>query len=261
MVVKFAPVALKEAEESLEISRKLWAAEADKSAVDHSAYIAKQKTLIAIETASFNAANSEISRSEVERQQVLLDVRRSEADRSKAKAERALLEAKNERALAVEARLSAEQSRQAAMNAEENAKLLAQRVNELEARPTDRGLVLTLGDVLFDFGKSTIRSEGMKNMDNLANFLVEYPKRNIMIEGFTDNIGSETFNMELSRNRANSVKTELINRNIAESRINISGFGFQFPVASNATEAGRQQNRRVEVVISDQQGKISARSQ
>jgi outer membrane protein OmpA-like peptidoglycan-associated protein len=82
-----------------------------------------------------------------------------------------------------------------------------------------------------------------------------------MIEGFTDNIGSETFNMELSRNRANSVKTELINRNIAESRINISGFGFQFPVASNATEAGRQQNRRVEVVISDQQGKISARSQ
>jgi len=259
MVVKYAPVALKEAEESLEISQKLWATKADKSAVDHHAYIAQQKISIAVETAAFNAATSEISRSEVERQQVLLDVRRSEADRSEARAESALLEAKSERALADEARERADQSRQAAMNAEERAKILAQRVNELEARPTDRGLVLTLGDVLFEFGKSAMRSEGTKSMDDLASFLVEYPERKIMIEGFTDTIGSEEFNMELSRNRANSVKSALVSRNISASRIQTIGYGEEFPVATNINEAGRQQNRRVEIIISDQEGNISAR--
>lgn len=261
MVVQYAPVALKEAEEALEISRDLWTTKADKSAIDHYAYLAQQKTSIAVETAQFNAATSEISRSEVERQQVLLDVRRSEADRSEARAQSALQEAQSERALAVDARESAEQSRQDAVEASERADLLAQRVNELEARPTDRGLVLTLGDVLFEFGKSTMRSEGMKSMDDLASFLQEYPERNIMIEGFTDNIGSETYNMDLSRNRANSVKSEMMNRNITESRIQISGYGFQHPVATNDTEAGRQKNRRVEIVISDQDGNISARNQ
>jgi outer membrane protein OmpA-like peptidoglycan-associated protein len=259
MIVKYAPVALKEAEESLEISRKFWTAKADKSAIEHHAYIAQQKTFIAIETAAFNAATSEISRSELERQQVLLDVRRSEADRSEARAESALSEAKSERALADIARENADQSRQLAMDSEERAKKLAQRVNELEARPTDRGLVLTLGDVLFESGKSTLRLEGMKSMDNLADFLVEYPERKIMIEGFTDNIGGEAFNMELSKDRANSVKSALISRKISANRINIIGYGFKFPVASNEMASGRQKNRRVEIIISDQKGNISAR--
>lgn len=261
VVVQYAPVKLKEAEEALEMSRELWTAKADKSSVDHYAYLAQQKTFIAIETAKFNAATSEISRSEVERQQVLLDVRRSEADRSEARAQSALQEARSERALAVDARESAEQARQTAAEAGERADLLAQRVNELEARPTDRGLVLTLGDVLFEFGSSALRSQGMKSIDDLANFLQEYPERNVMIEGFTDNIGSEAYNMNLSRNRANSVKSELIKRNITESRIRINGYGFQYPVASNQTEAGRQQNRRVEIIISDQNGNISERTQ
>jgi outer membrane protein OmpA-like peptidoglycan-associated protein len=104
-------------------------------------------------------------------------------------------------------------------------------------------------------------SGGLKSMDDLAGFLKEYPNRNIMIEGFTDNIGSEAFNLELSKNRANAVKAELINRMIAENRINTTGYGFQFPVANNSTESGRQQNRRVEIVISDQDGNISPRRQ
>ncbi|MEX0680508.1 MAG: OmpA family protein [Balneolales bacterium] len=281
MVVRFAPVALKEAEETLEISRELWTAKADKSSVDHYAYLAKQRTFIARETALLNAANSEISRGEVERQQVLLEVRQSEADQSEARARRSLLEAQSERALAVEARQSAEQSRLSAEEAHQNAEqsnrdaieagrrteeasqradLLARRVNELEARPTDRGLVLTLGDVLFEFGKATMRSEGMTSMNDLSNFLLQYPERNVLIEGFTDNIGSESYNMELSRNRANSVKSDLVNRGIDESRIRIRGYGIQYPSASNATEDGRQKNRRVEVIISDQLGNISDRS-
>lgn len=259
MVVQFAPVALKEAEETLEKSRELWNAKADKSTVDHYAYLATQRTFIAVETAKFNSATSEISRSEVERQQVLLDVRRSEADLSEARAQTALQEAQSERALAIEARQSADEARKSALEASQMADQLAKRVNELEARPTDRGLVLTLGDVLFEFGKSTMHSGGMKSMDDLASFLMEYPERNILIEGFTDNIGSEAFNLELSKSRANSVKSELINRRIAANRINTTGYGFQYPVANNSTEAGRQQNRRVEIVISDQDGNISAR--
>jgi outer membrane protein OmpA-like peptidoglycan-associated protein len=246
MVVKYAPVALKEAEETLEKSRSLWSAKADKSAVDHYAYLAQQRTLIAIQTAQLNAANSELSRSEVERQQVLLDVRRSEADRSEARARSAQQDAQSERALADEARRQAE--------------ILAERVRELEARPTDRGLVLTLGDVLFETGKSNMRSEAMKSIDDLVKFLIEYPERNILIEGFTDNIGSESFNMDLSRDRANSVKSELVSRRIAASRISTIGYGLQHPVANNSSDAGRQQNRRVEIIISDQDGVVRGRN-
>ena len=146
------------------------------------------------------------------------------------------------------------------MEAGQRADLLAQRVNELEARPSDRGLVLTLGDVLFEFGKASMRPEGMKSIEDLASFLKQYPERNILIEGFTDNIGSEAFNMELSKNRANSVKSDLLNRGIADNRIRIRGYGIQYPVASNATDSGRRQNRRVEVIISDLEGNIVDRA-
>ncbi|MCH8569662.1 MAG: OmpA family protein [Balneolales bacterium] len=247
MVVRHAPVALKEAEEALEKTQDLWESKADKAVVDHYAFIAQQRTLIAIETAKLNAANSELSRSEVERQQVLLDVRRSESERSEARARQAQREAQSERALAADAMRRAEE--------------LAQQVRDLEARPTERGLVLTLGDVLFETGKSDIRSEGMRSIENLATFLNEYPERNIMIEGFTDNVGSESFNMQLSRDRANSVKSALVSRRIQANRIETVGFGLNHPVADNTSNAGRQQNRRVEIIISDQDGKVSPRTQ
>jgi len=267
-VVEFAPVALKEAEEALEKSHSLWEAKADKSSVDHHAYIALQRTLIAKETAAFNEATKEISRGEVERQQVLLDVRSSEADQSEARARRAQEEARGaqeEARGAQEAARGAQEEARAeralADEARRTAELLAERVSELEARPTDRGLVLTLGDVLFETGKSDMRSAGMKNMDELASFLKEYPERNIMIEGFTDNVGSESFNMDLSNKRANSVKAAMVNRNIAENRIRTVGYGLQYPVANNDSATGRQQNRRVEIIISDKDGNIAPRGQ
>jgi len=247
MVVKYAPVALKIAEETLQESQKLWSAKADKSAIEHYAYLAKQRTLIAIETAQLNEANNEISQSEVDRQKMLLEVRRSEADQSEARALRAQEDAQSERALAEAAAKRAE--------------ALAERVRELEARPTERGLVLTLGDVLFETGKSQMRSEGMKSIEDLASFLMEYPERNIMIEGFTDNVGSASFNMGLSRERADAVKSELVSRRINANRISTVGYGLDYPVANNASAAGRQQNRRVEIIISDQDGKVSARKQ
>ncbi len=244
-VVQFAPVALKEAEEELEMGYQLWEARADKVHIEHHAYIAKQKTAIARETARLNAAQNEIERAESERQQVLIDVRQLDAERAEERARRAMEEARRERESAEQARREAEE--------------LARRVNELEARQTERGLVLTLGDVLFDFDKATLRSGGVRTVRDLADFLDNYPERNVLIEGHTDSIGSETYNLGLSERRADEVQEELIKQGISANRIRTRGLGETHPVAGNATEAGRQQNRRVEVIISDEEGNIAER--
>ena len=259
-IVRLAPVALKEAEEALDEGTRLWEAKADKTQVDHYAYLAKQKTLIARETADLNAAQQEISRGETERQQVMLDVRRAEAQRSEQRATNALEDAQRERAAATEARAGAETARLSAEESRLRAEELAKKVSELEARPTDRGLVLTLGDVLFDFGQATLKPGGMQTVNQLGDFLNEYPERHILIEGFTDNIGSEAFNEALSTRRAENVKNALMNKGVRSDRIRIKGYGIQYPVANNATEEGRRQNRRVEVVISDQDGVIKDRT-
>lgn len=252
-IVRLAPVKLKEAEEALGTGMSLWQSKADKTEVDHYAYIASQKTLIARETALYNAAQQEISRGENERQQVILDVRRADAQRSEERAERAQAEAAREREAADEARASAESSRQLAEE-------LAEKVGELEARPTERGLVLTLGDVLFDFGESNLKSGGMDTVNKLGRFLNEYPERRILIEGFTDSVGSEAFNKTLSTMRAESVKDALMNNGVRSDRVRVLGYGIQHPVASNNTAEGRRQNRRVEVVISDENGVIKDRT-
>jgi outer membrane protein OmpA-like peptidoglycan-associated protein len=259
-IVRLAPVALKEAEEALEISTNLWEAKADKTEVDHYAYLAAQKTLIARETALMNGALEEISRGETERQQVMLDVRRAEAQRSEQRATNALEDAQRERVAATEARAGAETARMSAEESRLRAEELAKKVSELEARPTDRGLVLTLGDVLFDFGQATLKPGGMQTVNQLGDFLNEYPERHILIEGFTDNIGSEAFNEALSTRRAENVKNALMTKGVRSDRIRIKGYGIQYPVANNATEEGRRQNRRVEVVISDQDGVIKDRT-
>lgn len=247
LIVTNAPVALKEAEESLQRSEQLKSEGADEALVSHHAYISKQKVAIARETAELNAAQDEVERAESQRQKVLIEARRAEAIAAEKRAEEALSQAKKERREAERARKRANE--------------LAERVNELEAQQTERGLVLTLGDVLFDFDEATLKPGGERAAGNLAQFLKEYPERNILIEGFTDTIGPADYNRELSRRRANAVRKELMSLGISSSRIRIRGYGERYPVASNETEAGRQQNRRVEVIISDRSGNIDERSE
>ncbi|MDH3407373.1 MAG: OmpA family protein, partial [Gammaproteobacteria bacterium] len=127
-------------------------------------------------------------------------------------------------------------------------------------RGTERGLVLTLGDVLFGFNRAELAEGGQSVVSKLSEFLKRYPKRNIMVEGFTDSVGSEDYNIGLSERRASAVRIALIDRGIDPGRIQIRGFGESFPVATNATDAGRQMNRRVEIIISDDQGQISTRT-
>lgn len=131
--------------------------------------------------------------------------------------------------------------------------------SELNAKQTDRGLTISLGDVLFDTNKAKLKSGGAREVGKLAKFLQENPQRNVSIEGFTDSRGSDEHNQVLSEQRADAVKSELIAAGIASQRINSRGYGEAYPVADNNTSAGQQLNRRVEVVISDEGKDIAPR--
>lgn len=240
VIVTKAPVALKEAEEQLTKSRQLWKEGADKELVTHYAYMANQKVAIARQTARLNAAQDEVERAQTQRQKVLIQARKAEAEQAERRAQKALQQAREERQKAQE---------------------LSEQLNNLKAKSTERGMVLTLGDVLFDFDKASLKPGGFRVVDRLSNFLKEYKDRNIRIEGFTDSVGGEEYNRNLSRRRAVSVRDALLDQGISNQRISIRGYGEQYPVASNSTEAGRQQNRRVEVIISDKSGDIPERGQ
>jgi OOP family OmpA-OmpF porin len=133
--------------------------------------------------------------------------------------------------------------------AEQRAKQLEQKLAEFKARETERGLLLTLGDVLFEVGRADLKPGMQRKLIPLATFLQENPDRNILVEGHTDSTGSAAYNLELSRWRADAVATFLINQGINPARITTRGYGQTYPVAPNTTAAGRQQNRRVEIIL------------
>ena len=128
---------------------------------------------------------------------------------------------------------------------------LQRRIEMLNVRVTDRGLVLTLGDVLFGTARSDMRSGATGHLDRLVDFLNRYPDRTVRIEGYTDSVGSADYNQELSQRRADSVRGYLRGQGIDAARLSTAGMGESNPVASNDSASGRQQNRRVEVIISN----------
>jgi outer membrane protein OmpA-like peptidoglycan-associated protein len=150
---------------------------------------------------------------------------------------------------AEQARRQASAAEQARAAEQAKAVALANELASLRAQQTGRGLVLTVGDVLFAPGKAEVSSGGQRRIDRLADFLRAYPKRNVLIEGHTDNTGDEDFNMKLSQQRADTVRDRLIEKGVAAQRIRTKGYGPKFPVVDNDTPGGRQQNRRVEVVV------------
>lgn len=139
------------------------------------------------------------------------------------------------------------------------AEALRQQMAAMQAEQTERGMVLTLGDVLFDVGKADLKPAAERTIARLADFMAQYPERRVLIEGYTDSTGDEGFNQRLSEDRANSVRDALAADGIPRNRIDTQGYGESYPKASNDTASGRQQNRRVEIVISDEQGNIQAR--
>lgn len=150
-----------------------------------------------------------------------------------------------------QARSEANAAQLAAASSEQQAAELQQQIDVLQAKKTDRGLVLTLGDVLFTSGQADLKVGSTGNLNKLVAFLNRYPDRTVVIEGYTDSVGGEDYNQGLSERRADAVKSYLTGQGISSMRLSASGKGKNDPVAGNDSAAGRQQNRRVEVVISD----------
>ena len=227
------------------------------------AYLAEKKAQTASVVAQIRKTEQDTQMMGKETQDILLQKRDRELKAARADAEQARAaaearardaeakarEAEQARTQAEQARLQAESARaQADAEQAKNAALLKE-LAELKGQQTNRGLVLTVGDVLFATGKAEVAAAGMRSIDKLAEWLKKNPTRNLLIEGHTDNTGPEDFNMKLSQQRADAVKDALVSRGVGTDRITTKGYGPKYPVMANDTASGRQQNRRVEVVV------------
>lgn len=178
-----------------------------------------------------------------------LEVQAQEIDKAKREADQARMAA-DARAREVEARSrEAEQARMQMAAAQAQTAALTKELSELKATQTDRGVVLTVGSALFATGKADVAPGIQRSADKLVAFLQSNPKRNVLIEGHTDNTGSHEGNVKLSQARADAIKTLLMSKGIAPERIVAKGYGSQYPQVANDTPAGRQANRRVEIVV------------
>lgn len=238
------PVELREAEAAV------LAAEApvgkDVALGAHRVYMADRKVEIATARASTRYAEDQRAELSQARDDARLNARTQEADR--ARRETATAQSATDAALASAA--------VAAKEADE----LQRQIDVLQAEATDRGLVLTLGDVLFGTGRSDLTSGGTNTLDKLVVFLNNYPDRNVVIEGHTDDVGSLDMNQTLSQHRADSVKFYLVQQGIRHKRLAASGMGETQPITDNQSPSGRQQNRRVEVIINNPQSVVPAAS-
>ncbi len=180
---------------------------------------------------------------------VYLAIRRIEIARALAEARQAEKERQAIAADRDKARLTARESEADAAR-QKNVELQRE-IDALQAQATDRGIVLTLGDVLFETGRADLKAGATADLGKLVTFLGKYPERSVIIEGHTDNVGGEDFNLGLSQRRADAVRSYLLQQGVDASRIEASGMGEGVPVASNGTATGRQQNRRVEIIISN----------
>jgi outer membrane protein OmpA-like peptidoglycan-associated protein len=196
--------------------------------VNQQAYLAAQNARIAQARASAKADDARVAAGQAERDQIRLAARASEVQR---------------------AQLATEMAKSQTDAANQEAARLKAEVDQLKAAATPRGLVLTLGDVLFDTGKAQLNPGADRKLEQLAQFLKDHPDRRVQIDGFTDSVGSDSYNLDLSQRRADAVRSALLGRGIDSSRIGTQGYGKAYPVASNSESGGRQLNRRVEVVI------------
>jgi outer membrane protein OmpA-like peptidoglycan-associated protein len=214
------------------------------AAIAQPAYMAAQNARLAQMHAAAKADDARVAAGQAERDQIMLAARNREVQTAVGQRDQA-----NQQA--------AMANQQAAMANEQAARLQSE-VDQLKAKPTPRGLVLTLGDVLFDTGRAELNPGAARKLDQLAQFLNEHKDRKVQIDGFTDSVGTDAYNEDLSRRRADAVKNALLTRGIDGSRLATEGYGKAYPVADNNDSGGRQLNRRVEVVIGGDDGSAIA---
>ena len=224
------------ARKSLEAANRLAESKGKRTDIEYEANNAVTSAQIANEKILTAQANEEIAAGSAQRQAVLIQARERESQRSADQAS--------------DARRQADAS---ALRADS----LEAQLADLKLQKTERGLVLTLGDVLFDTGQATLKPGAFETLDRLATALREKSARKVLIEGHTDNVGSDESNRGLSERRAQSVQSALIQRDVPRSQITALGKGENFPIASNDSVDGRQSNRRVELIFTEDQTRVA----
>ena len=226
---RYAPVALQEARDQVRDVESAW--KKDKGSLyQHEAYLAERYISIVEQEAKKGELQNEIARTGERRDEMILSQR--------------------EQALEQRAK-EVDQAKQKAAEAKRKLSQLKADMKNAKAEQTNRGVVLTMSDVLFAFNSTELQPGGKQNIEKLAEFMSENQETKATVEGFTDSQGSESYNEELSRERAQAVVDLLEEEGIDKARLDVKAFGENYPVAVNDTAAGRQQNRRVQVVIND----------
>lgn len=279
----YAPLALSEAERAL---RQAETATGDDTYRIHLVYMADRKIQIARAVAQsaqmeeeYNLLNDERSamlvkasqleaeraRLEAEQARIMSQATAEDAQRAREEAmeaqqreaesmrnaEQAIEEATQAKALAASSATAAQLARREADLAVEQADTLRRQLENLQLRQTESGVVVTLGDVLFETGQTDLREEAMASLVEVVDLLQSEPDKSIRIEGHTDSTGDSETNLQISERRANSVFNALVSLGVDRERFAVAGMGEDFPIASNETDEGRAQNRRVDVILLD----------
>ncbi len=243
MVSQHAPVPLYEAGQALEKAENA-KSEAERR---HYAYLAQTKVELAQTRAAEEAAENQLAQLRAQQEEMLLTARTQELERAQQEARQAREELRTYRSAQQEQELT--QARQQAEQTRAELQELRQEMQNMQAEQTRRGILLTFGDVLFTYDKAELKPGAEHSIRQLADFLKDHPDRRVIIEGHTDNRGPEAYNQQLSQKRAQAVADILMAQGIGSDRITTRGLGENYPIAPNTTVTGRQENRRVEIII------------
>lgn len=265
-VASYAPLELKQAGEALAQANAAANDNDSTEEIDKLAYVAKQKIALTQEIAKRKTAEAEVANAGQERDQMRLAQRTNEANIAKNSAEQSQAAAQVAQAQALAAQRQAQTARDQAaasqrttQDANARAAQLEAQLAELAAKQTARGMVITMGDVLFGTDLYRLNAEGMRTAQKLSKVLQENPQRAVLVEGFADSTGASAYNQALSERRAGAVQSALVELGVSRERVAMRGYGESYPVAANDTAPNRQLNRRVEIVLSDDAGNITNR--
>lgn len=218
-----AALETEDAGKMLEKANQAYLNDADEEKVDQLAYLTQRRIELAEQTIALRTAEQEIEKASAKRAEARLESREQQLQRQ-----------------------------------QEEIRQLQQDL--LQAKQTERGTLVTFGDVLFDLDKADLKPAGMNGVRKLAEFLNDNPERKVVVEGYTDSTGAASYNQQLSERRAQSVQRALTHAGVDPQRIQTVGYGEEYPVASNGSTSGRAMNRRVEVTISNDNQRVAPRS-
>jgi outer membrane protein OmpA-like peptidoglycan-associated protein len=259
LAAQIAGKPLQDARDSLAAAEKAQQDHKPPEDVVHLSYLARRQAQIGEAVIAEARARQQIAQAQSQRDQVLMAARERDAAMAQQQAQSAQAQAAAAQNQAAAAQSQAAAARDQVVAANDEAAQAREQLMALQAKQTERGMVLTLGsNVLFDTGSDVLKPGADDALNRVAQFMQGQSNVKIRIEGHTDSRGSASYNDSLSQRRADAVYHALVSRGVDSSRIQSVGRGMELPVASNDTAEGRQQNRRVELIFSNEQGQFAS---